>query len=213
MGVADAPTGLRASLGGLVPGAERGIPCPTGAQGACHRFFFLRRRAFTGSVCAAAAAAMGWLAGPPPPPGPYPPPPGCLPFLCRVQVLVLAGTDRLDKLLTIGQMQGKFQLVLLPQVGWVVVLLLRLPLPGCARLGARVLLATTPPNAPRCCRQGTGHHTSWRSPQCCRRGTPSRRTSQRERRKPSPPSCTASGWGITGCTLNGMIWAFSSTAF
>ena len=32
------------------------------------------------------------------------------------KVLVLAGTDRLDKSLTIGQMQGKFQLVLLPQV-------------------------------------------------------------------------------------------------
>jgi hypothetical protein len=33
------------------------------------------------------------------------------------KVLILAGTDRLDKPLTIGQMQGKFQLVLLPQVG------------------------------------------------------------------------------------------------
>ena len=31
-----------------------------------------------------------------------------------------AGTERLDRELTIGQMQGKFQLVLLPQVGgWV----------------------------------------------------------------------------------------------
>lgn len=32
------------------------------------------------------------------------------------KVLVLAGTDRLDRVLTVGQMQGKFQLVLLPQV-------------------------------------------------------------------------------------------------
>lgn len=32
------------------------------------------------------------------------------------QVLVLVGTDRLDRPLTIGQMQGKFQPVLLPQV-------------------------------------------------------------------------------------------------
>ncbi|KFM27424.1 Protein phosphatase methylesterase 1 [Auxenochlorella protothecoides] len=31
------------------------------------------------------------------------------------KVLVLAGTDRLDKALTIGQMQGRFQLALLPQ--------------------------------------------------------------------------------------------------
>lgn len=38
---------------------------------------------------------------------------------CRrpfTQVLVLVGTDRLDRPLTIGQMQGKFQPVLLPQV-------------------------------------------------------------------------------------------------
>jgi hypothetical protein len=28
---------------------------------------------------------------------------------------MLAGTDRLDRTLTIGQMQGKFQMVLLPQ--------------------------------------------------------------------------------------------------
>ncbi|KAL6768151.1 PPE1 [Auxenochlorella protothecoides x Auxenochlorella symbiontica] len=33
------------------------------------------------------------------------------------KVLVLAGTDRLDKALTIGQMQGRFQLALLPQAG------------------------------------------------------------------------------------------------
>lgn len=32
-------------------------------------------------------------------------------------MLVLAGTDRLDRSLTIGQMQGKFQLVLLPTAG------------------------------------------------------------------------------------------------
>ena len=32
------------------------------------------------------------------------------------KVLILAGTDRLDRSLTVGQMQGKFQLVLLPQV-------------------------------------------------------------------------------------------------
>lgn len=33
------------------------------------------------------------------------------------RMLILAGTDRLDKDLTIGQMQGKFQLVLLPACG------------------------------------------------------------------------------------------------
>lgn len=33
------------------------------------------------------------------------------------KVLVLAGTDRLDRPLTVGQMQGKFQLVLLPHAG------------------------------------------------------------------------------------------------
>ncbi len=39
------------------------------------------------------------------------------PFFIDVgQVLVLVGTDRLDRSLTIGQMQGKFQPVLLPQV-------------------------------------------------------------------------------------------------
>lgn len=34
------------------------------------------------------------------------------------KLLILAGTDRLDKALTIGQMQGRFQLVVLPQVGF-----------------------------------------------------------------------------------------------
>lgn len=43
-------------------------------------------------------------------------PPGFTPTL-HVQVLVLAGTDRLDRALTIGQMQGRFQPVLLPQAG------------------------------------------------------------------------------------------------
>jgi pimeloyl-ACP methyl ester carboxylesterase len=33
------------------------------------------------------------------------------------RLLVLAGTDRLDKELMIGQMQGKFQLVVVPGVG------------------------------------------------------------------------------------------------
>jgi len=33
------------------------------------------------------------------------------------KLLILAGTDRLDKELTIGQMQGKYQLVVLPEVG------------------------------------------------------------------------------------------------
>lgn len=36
------------------------------------------------------------------------------------RVLILAGTDRLDKTLTIGQMQGKFQLIVLPSVGHVI---------------------------------------------------------------------------------------------
>lgn len=41
----------------------------------------------------------------------------CLPTgTSWLQVLVLVGTDRLDRPLTIGQMQGKFQPVLLPQV-------------------------------------------------------------------------------------------------
>lgn len=40
----------------------------------------------------------------------------CLPGKSWLQVLVLVGTDRLDRPLTIGQMQGKFQPVLLPQV-------------------------------------------------------------------------------------------------
>ena len=31
------------------------------------------------------------------------------------KLLLLAGTDRLDRVLTIGQMQGRFQLALLPQ--------------------------------------------------------------------------------------------------
>ncbi|KAF3938400.1 hypothetical protein ABW19_dt0200411 [Dactylella cylindrospora] len=33
------------------------------------------------------------------------------------KLLILAGTDRLDKELTIGQMQGKYQLLVLPEVG------------------------------------------------------------------------------------------------
>lgn len=33
------------------------------------------------------------------------------------RLLVLAGTDRLDKTLMIGQMQGKFQMVVVPDVG------------------------------------------------------------------------------------------------
>ena len=33
------------------------------------------------------------------------------------KLLVLAGVDRLDKDLTIGQMQGKFQMQILPQAG------------------------------------------------------------------------------------------------
>lgn len=33
------------------------------------------------------------------------------------KLLCLAGTDRLDKALTVGQMQGKFQLALLPTAG------------------------------------------------------------------------------------------------
>lgn len=37
--------------------------------------------------------------------------------LRTAKLLVLAGTDRLDTELTIGQMQGKFQLSVLPDVG------------------------------------------------------------------------------------------------
>jgi len=33
------------------------------------------------------------------------------------KLLILAGTDRLDRELIIGQMQGKYQLVVLPEVG------------------------------------------------------------------------------------------------
>jgi len=36
------------------------------------------------------------------------------------RLLVLAGTDRLDKELMIGQMQGKFQMVVVPNVGHMV---------------------------------------------------------------------------------------------
>lgn len=36
------------------------------------------------------------------------------------KLLLLAGTDRLDQELTIGQMQGKFQMSLLPQAGHVI---------------------------------------------------------------------------------------------
>ena len=36
------------------------------------------------------------------------------------RVLILAGTERLDKELMIGQMQGKFQLVVLANVGHMV---------------------------------------------------------------------------------------------
>lgn len=40
--------------------------------------------------------------------------------LPAAKLLVLAGTDRLDKDLMVGQMQGKFQLVVLPAAGHVV---------------------------------------------------------------------------------------------
>lgn len=33
------------------------------------------------------------------------------------KLLLLAGVDRLDKDLTVGQMQGKFQMIVLPKVG------------------------------------------------------------------------------------------------
>ena len=33
------------------------------------------------------------------------------------KILLLAGADRLDKPLTIGQMQGKFQMILMPSAG------------------------------------------------------------------------------------------------
>lgn len=33
------------------------------------------------------------------------------------KLLILAGTDRLDKELMIGQMQGKYQLIVMPEVG------------------------------------------------------------------------------------------------
>lgn len=36
------------------------------------------------------------------------------------RLLILAGTDRLDKTLMIGQMQGKFQLEVVPDVGHMV---------------------------------------------------------------------------------------------
>uniref|UniRef100_A0A915JSZ8 protein phosphatase methylesterase-1 n=1 Tax=Romanomermis culicivorax TaxID=13658 RepID=A0A915JSZ8_ROMCU len=35
----------------------------------------------------------------------------------QAKLLILAGVDRLDKELTIGQMQGKFQMIVLPKVG------------------------------------------------------------------------------------------------
>lgn len=33
------------------------------------------------------------------------------------KMLILAGTDRLDRELMIGQMQGKYQLLVIPEVG------------------------------------------------------------------------------------------------
>ncbi len=33
------------------------------------------------------------------------------------KLLILAGVDRLDKALTVGQMQGRFQMIVLPRVG------------------------------------------------------------------------------------------------
>lgn len=36
------------------------------------------------------------------------------------KILLIAGTDRLDQELTVGQMQGKFQMCLLPQAGHVI---------------------------------------------------------------------------------------------
>lgn len=42
---------------------------------------------------------------------------GCLSQVPCPKMLLLAGTDRLDKVLTIGQMQGKFQLAVLPMAG------------------------------------------------------------------------------------------------
>lgn len=48
------------------------------------------------------------------------------------KVLMLAGTDRLDRTLTIGQMQGRFQMVLLPQVQPLALsILLCMQHPGC----------------------------------------------------------------------------------
>lgn len=37
--------------------------------------------------------------------------------LSAAKLLVLVGTDRMDKTLTIGQMQGKFQMAVLPASG------------------------------------------------------------------------------------------------
>lgn len=57
----------------------------------------------------------------------------------HLQVLVLVGTDRLDRPLTIGQMQGKFQPVLLPQVRLVVGLVLTASMPQDVGEGAWLL--------------------------------------------------------------------------
>lgn len=52
---------------------------------------------------------------------------------------MLVGTDRLDRPLTIGQMQGKFQPVLLPQVRLVVGLVLTASMPQDVGEGAWLL--------------------------------------------------------------------------
>ena len=49
------------------------------------------------------------------------------------RLLVLAGTERLDKELMIGQMQGKFQLVVIPGVGHMVHEVSNVPRPPAPR--------------------------------------------------------------------------------
>ena len=59
------------------------------------------------TTLAAQSVALGWFTG------------LSKKFLASrtARLLVLAGTERLDKELMIGQMQGKFQMVVVPNVG------------------------------------------------------------------------------------------------
>lgn len=124
---------------------------------------------------------------------------------------MLVGTDRLDRPLTIGQMQGKFQPVLLPQVRLAVGLVVTASMPQCVAAGAWLLALTRfcfqcepyrpvtschPADACAAglCRGSACKLTSMPSLAACRRlGTLCTRTSRTAPQTPLPPSSAASG--------------------